>query len=175
MKRHAGSRWKFVATRQAHGVRLATAAVVLLIGGCREKPGASVPAVPVAAAHHAHHAPHGGTLIELGDEAYHLDLVLDRSNGTLQCYVLDGEAENFVRCGAPSFEMVAKVSGGPERRLTFSAVADIATGEQVGDTSLFTASADWLKESSEFDAVLVSLAIRGTMFENVPLHFSDRR
>ena len=46
--------------------------------------------------------PHGGTPVVLGNEAYHLELVVDAASGTLQVYVLDGEMENFVRVSAPS-------------------------------------------------------------------------
>jgi hypothetical protein len=119
---------------------------------------------------HEHHAPHDGTPVVLGEEAYHLELVLVADEGKLQAYVLDGHMENFIRCAAPSFEVIASVEG-EKRPLTFSAVADSATGEKVGDTSLFEARADWLKTTKKFDAVLTSLTIKGTAFANVPFNF----
>ena len=119
---------------------------------------------------HEHHPPHGGTPVVLGDEAYHIELVLDASAGTLQAYVLDGEMENFIRSTVPSIEIVATV-GGAQRTLVLAAVANPATGETVGDTSLFEAQADWLKTTPEFDGVLKSVTIRGTTFTDVKFNF----
>jgi len=155
-----------------HALRLVlvTAAIgaALASHGCGRQ-AASPPNATVPAAHE-HHAPHGGTAVELGDEAYHLEFVLDAAEGRLQAFVLDGEMENFVRCPAPSFEVVATVAG--ERRpLIFSAVADNATGEKVGDTALFEAKADWLRSTEKFEGVLTSLTIKGTVFAGVPFRF----
>jgi len=119
---------------------------------------------------HVHHPPHGGTPVVLGDEAYHVELVLDAASGTLQAYVLDGEMEDFVRCAAPSIEIDAAAGGAP-RVLVLAAVPNPATGETVGDTSLFEARADWLKTTGEFDGVLKSITIRGTTFSGVKFNF----
>ena len=51
--------------------------------------------------HHEHTAPHGGTLVALGEEFGHLELLLNKETGELTAYVLDGEAEKPVRLGAP--------------------------------------------------------------------------
>ena len=136
--------------------------------GCGKK------AVPTNAgsipARHEHHPPHGGTPVVLGDEAYHLELVLDSASGTLQVYVLDGEMENFVRCAEPALE-VGVMEGGEPKTLTLSAVANPATGETVGDTALFEAHAGWLKTAKDFDGTLKKIAIRGTTFTDVKFNF----
>jgi len=119
---------------------------------------------------HEHHPPHGGTPVVLGDEAYHIELVLDAPSGTLQAFILDGEMEGFVRSAAPSIEIVAEAGGAP-RTLVLAAVANPATGETVGDTSLFQAQADWLKTTREFDAALGGVTIRGTTFSGVRFNF----
>ena len=96
----------------------------------------------------------------LGDEVYHLELVLDTQTGTLQAYVLDGEMENFVRSAAPSIEIDASVNGAAP--LILAAVANPATGETIGDTSLFEGRAEWLKAARDFDGVVLrSITIRG--------------
>ena len=51
---------------------------------------------------HDHTAPHGGTLIEIGEHAYNLELVRDNTAGKLTAYVLDGHAEDFVRIAVPA-------------------------------------------------------------------------
>jgi len=101
--------------------------------------------------------------VVLGDEQFHLELVLDAPTGTLQAYVLDAEMENFVRSPAPSIEI--------ERILVLSAVANPMTGETVGDTSLFQARADWLRSAGSFDAVLRSIPIRGTTFSGIKFNY----
>jgi len=115
---------------------------------------------------HAHTAPHGGTLVELGEHAYNLELVRDNAAGTLTAYVLDGHAEKFVRIKAPAIDLIA-MPGGKFTRIPLQAVANTSTGETVGDTSQFEAKADWLKTADEF-AGIVTLEIRGTKFEQVP-------
>jgi hypothetical protein len=118
---------------------------------------------------HVHRAPHGGTLVEIGQHAYNLELVHDAAAGKLTAYVLDGHAENFIRIATPAIELVA-FTGGEKRPLTLRAVANSATGETVGDTSQFEAQADWLKNTSEFPGEVASIEIRGTRFQNIALY-----
>jgi hypothetical protein len=119
---------------------------------------------------HAHKAPHGGTLVELGDHAYNLELVRDSAAGKLTVYVLDGHAENFVRLKVPAIELVA-MPGGKFTPVSLKAVANAATGETVGDTSQFEAQADWLKTAGDFSGI-VTVEIRGTKFEQVAYHLA---
>jgi len=143
----------------------AASLAVLALLGCSRPAGP-----PAEASKHHHHPPHGGTPVVLGDEQYHLELVLDAPTGTLQAYVLDAEMENFVRCAAPSIEVAATVNG-EERTLVLSAVANPMTGETVGDTSLFQARALWLESAATFDGVIRSIPIRGTTFSGVRFNY----
>lgn len=137
-------------------------------GGCSKAPPA--PADSGRPQAHHHHPPHGGTPVVLGNEDYHLELVLDAPTGRLQAYVLDAEMENFIRTAAPSISITASVNG-TERELVLAAVANPETGETVGDTSLFEARADWLKGASAFDGELRSITIRGAAFTGVKFNF----
>jgi hypothetical protein len=114
---------------------------------------------------HAHVAPHGGTLVELGDHAFNVELLRDPATGKLTAWILDAHAENFVRIKASALELVA-MPGGQFTPLTLAAVANPATGETVGDTSQFEVQADWLKTVGAF-AGIVTVEIRGTKFEKV--------
>ena len=151
-------------------IRFATPRLALVLPlalvGCSREP-ASDSAVPHK---HVHHPPHGGTPVVLGDEVYHLELVLDTPDGVLQAYVFDGELENFIRSAVPSIEIDATVAGMP-KTLVLMAVPNPATGETVGDTSLFQAQADWLKATKDFDGVVKSVTIRGTTFTDVKFNF----
>jgi len=144
-------------------------ASLALVPGCTRKSAGPVTAA-TPPAKHEHHPPHGGTPVVLGDEAYHLELVLDPATGRLQAYVLDGEMENFIRSAAPSVEIDAQVGGAPQV-LVLAAVPNPATGETVGDTSLFEGHADWLETTPQFDATLKRIAIRGTTFADVKFNF----
>ena len=113
--------------------------------------------------------PHGGTPVALGDD-YQIEWVLDAPTGKLQAFVLDGEMENFVRIKPSAFDLNIKL---PDRQevLHFEAVPNGATGEKVGSTSLFEASADWLKTNKTFDAVLPELNVEGTVYTNIAFNF----
>jgi hypothetical protein len=139
---------------------------VALFAGCSKAPTAASGQTHL----HVDHPPHGGTAVVLGDEAYHIELVLDSTTGTLQAYVLDGEMEDFIRSAVPSIEIAATVGGVP-KTIILAAVANPATGETVGDTSLFEARAAWLTSAKEFDGVLKSITIRGTTFTGVKFNF----
>ena len=108
-----------------------------------------------AHAGHARKAPHGGTLVEIGDHQFNLEFVLDAATGKISAYILDAHAENFVRSALPSFQ----------------AVAYAATGETVGDTSQFDATADWLKTTPTFTGEIDSINIRGAVFKDIVFAF----
>jgi len=148
---------------------LATATLLILFSGCSKNENTAVSGT--APVHkHEHHPPHGGAPVELGEEEYHVELVRDATAGKLQAFVLDGELENFVRIAAPSLEVDVEVAGRPEK-LMFMAVANNATGEKLGDSSLFEAQADWLKTTPEFDGVLKEIIVRGKGYTNISFNF----
>jgi hypothetical protein len=138
------------------------------LAACTKPEAPAKTGAPVA--QHEHRPPHGGTPVVLGAEVYHLELVLDPVQGTLSAYVLDGEMENFIRIAAPSLEIVATVDG-VQQKLFLSAISNMATGEKIGDTAMFETSADWLKTTKTFDAVLTSIEVKGTTFTGVAFNF----
>ncbi|WP_138223104.1 hypothetical protein [Nibricoccus aquaticus] len=143
------------------------AAVALVAGaGCSKKSGGD----GHSHAHHHHTAPHGGTLVELGDHQYNLELVRDAGAGTLTVYLLDGHAENFVRVPMPVIALVATVKG-VAQPLTMMATANAATGETVGSTSQFVAQAEWVKTAEQFEVVVPGIEIRGAKFTDVKFNF----
>ena len=118
-----------------------------------------------AHAEHVHVAPHGGTLVEVGEHAYNLELLRDPAAGKLTAWVLDGHAENFVRLKAPDLAFIA-MPGGQYTPLRLRAVANAATGETIGDTSQFEIEADWLKTTESFSGIF-TVEIRGTVYKDV--------
>jgi hypothetical protein len=145
---------------------LTIAVMVTALAGCgerKEKTSADTPHL------HVDVPPHGGTPVALGDE-YQIEWVLDASMGKLQAYILDGEMENFVRIAPPSFDLRVKLTDRQEI-LHCKAMANSATGEKVGSTSLFEAGADWLKTNKTFDAVLPEINVEGTVYTNIAFNF----
>ena len=152
------------------------AAVLCVLAACSKKSEhkdySNVPTGHDHSAHasHAHTAPHGGTLVELGDHAFNVELLRDPATGKLTAWILDAHAENFVRIASPALELVA-MPGGKFTPLTLAAVANPATGETVGNTSQFEVQADWLKTAGAFSGI-VTVEIRGTKFEKVAFTLS---
>jgi|GEM_PF-150238 len=125
----------------------------------------------------AHDSPRGGTLVEIGEHEYNVDLVLDRATGTLHGWILGAHAKGVddrVRIAMPSFETHVTIDG-RKQTLVFQAQADPATGEQPGNTSVFFARADWLKTATNFDGVLPKLVIGGETFTDTTFNFPKGR
>jgi len=133
-------------------------------------PGCSRDSAPAKTHLHVDLPPHGGTAVALGDDASHIELVRDAQAGVLQAYVLDDEMEEFVRIAAPSIEIHATVDGSP-RTLVLAAVGNTATGETVGNTSLFEAQAEWLRTATHFDGIIMSVTVQGTTYTGVKFNF----
>lgn len=121
---------------------------------------------------HEHTAPHGGTLVVLGDEFAHLELVLDPDEGTLRGYVLDGEAESPVRLEQEEIEMKIDVVRG-SAALKLNAVSNVLTGETAGDSSEFSAQSDKLKGVERFGAVITAITVKGSEFQEVEFRFPE--
>lgn len=141
---------------------------VATLAGCGENN--SKPSEQKTPAKHEHKPPHGGTPVVLGNEEHHIELVLNSAEGRMDAYVMDGELENFQRIKAESFTITVRLPG-QEQSLLFKAVPNNATGEKIGDTSMFEAQADWLKTAKSFDAVLPQIEVRGTTYTNIEFNF----
>lgn len=118
---------------------------------------------------HQHVPPHGGAVVVLGEELYHLEFVLDEESASLHCYVLDGHMENFIRIQDP--KLILEVE--PNKTVVLTPVVRRATGESVGNTSHFSARLNWAKERKRFAAVLQEITIQGNRFENVAFRYPE--
>ena len=84
---------------------------------------------------HVHQPLRGGILLELGPHGsgHNLELLRNEKD-ELEIFILDAHAENYVRIKQPNIELSLNDRN---HTLTLDAVPDSATGETVGNTSLF--------------------------------------
>lgn len=138
---------------------------------------AAAPSATVASDEgHEHEAPHGGTLVELGEEFAHLELVVDTATGRLTAYSLDGEAEGSVALTQGSLALALVVAPATDTvRVTLAGVANTLSGETASSTSVFAADVPQLKGVTAFTGVLSRIETKGQQFENVPVQVPGDR
>lgn len=88
---------------------------------------------------HPSEGPHGGILIELGEEEYHAELVQDEPKKTITVYVLDSKAKNAVPIEAQEITISAKSQSYPLE-------AQPLEGEAEGKSSRFVSTDKALNE-----------------------------
>ncbi len=104
--------------------------------------------------HHEHGAagPHGGAIVELGDEEYHAEVVVDGKTHTLQVYLLGPDAKTSAAVGAQE----AAVTTEDNQTLTLKAVP------QAGDAK-DKASKFELADEGAVDALLKAGFLHGSL------------
>jgi hypothetical protein len=115
---------------------------------------------------HEHHPPHHGTLVVLGEEFAHVELLLDPGTGILMAFVLDGEAENPVRVSQSSLQIRIK-NKSKSYVLKLKPMANKLTGEKFGNTSEFQGRSINLKGVDKFQGTIVSIKAKGEVFKDV--------
>jgi hypothetical protein len=119
---------------------------------------------------HEHSAPHGGTLIELGEEFAHIEVVLDTATGRLTAYALDGEAEEAIRIKQTEIEIAVK---NLEATIKLSGVANVLTGETPDDSSEFSGQSESLRGATDFAGVIKTISIKGKEFKDIAFNFPN--
>lgn len=111
---------------------LLTLALVLCLGG--------------TAFAHPDKGPHGGPLVEWGEEEYHLEVVTDAKTGEVAVYVLDGEVKKSKPIDAK--ELILTLKSTPPVVMKLTATADKGDPEgkfskYVGKNDAFTKEMKW--------------------------------
>ena len=151
--------------------------IATLLVGC----GGGDPAKPVAVeggppSHDAHahpsEGPHGGGLIELGNEAYHAELVHDEASGEVTIYILDGAAKNEV--AIESKEITINLKHGDTVQQFVLATSPQAT-DTAGKSSKFVALNAKLGEELHegHDSAQLVLTIAGKQYRGAIKHDHD--
>lgn len=84
---------------------------------------------------HTEVGPHKGILIELGEEEYHAEFVLDEKTHTVSIFLLDGAVKNYVAIPAKEITVTLKHDGKPE---SFNLKAKPQKTDAAGTSSMFT-------------------------------------
>jgi len=103
-------------------------ATALMLAACNSSQPGMSPAAPVASDDHDHdhdhdHAhealgPHGGHLVELGEEEYHLEWTHDDDSGLVTVYVLDAAGKESVGIPAETITIATEIDDTAEYKLT---------------------------------------------------------
>ncbi len=140
----------------------------VLVAGCNPDPPKPVGEKP-SEHEHAEKGPHGGALIELGDETYHVELVHDDRAGEVTFYVLDSTAKKAVPIDAADVTVNLKLAGGPKQ---FKVASKADPADPTGKSSRFFSADKELAEGLDAegaDAQLV-LTIDGKQFRGAIAH-----
>ena len=130
--------------------------LALAAAGC----GSPAANAPVADAHdheheHEHEAgPHGGAIIELGDN--HAELVHDDAAGTVTVYILDGAATANVPVDAADATINVTHDGAGEQ---FVLKASPMEGEPEGKSSRFVSTEKMLGDALDIDGAVAAFVV----------------
>ena len=122
---------------------------------------------------HAHEkGPHGGSLVELGDEEYHAEIVHDDKEETVTIYLLGKDAKTAVGTDAKDVAINAKVKG---KAVQMKVKASAQKGDKAGLSSRFMMKSKELMELLDDPNASPSLrvAINGKTFVGKIEHDHD--
>lgn len=94
-----------------------------------------VAGLPAADDHdHPSEGPHGGALVELGDEEFHAEFIVKDKTHEVVVYILDGSAKKVVPIEEPQLLLNLKTTAKPQQ---FKVPAAPAKGDPEGKTGRF--------------------------------------
>jgi hypothetical protein len=139
-----------------------------LLNGCKDSHSHGDPTS--GHSHEDHAPPHGGTPVIVGEDRFHLELVLDAAAAKMQAYVLDGHLEGYVAVAETNLLLIAKFDG-KEEKLAFHRTIDPASGKVPAKSSVFEGNAAWLGTTRSFEGSFLAITLNGTTFNNISFSF----
>jgi hypothetical protein len=114
---------------------------------------------------HAHEGPHGGHLVELGNEDYHAEWVHEES-GKITVYILDGAAKKEVPISAESIKISVSVGTAHETQVYELPAMDRTTGDKPTAFKFETVSKELLGalETPKSTSPVVQVDIHGKAY-----------
>ena len=114
-------------------------------------------AAPAAPHEHPEKGPHGGPLLELGDEEYHVELLIDEKTDLVTAHVLDATGKKPVSIDAKDVAINLKHD---KRSEQFKLAAAPDKGDKEGASSRFRLKSHELVEDLHDDKVDARLAVK---------------
>lgn len=145
--------------------------------GCAPADHKAMAAADARAGIHEESAPHGGLLVGLGgdDPDAYLELLVDTTAGTLTAYVLNGEAEEFIRLKHTSLNVDLTIPDGAKPptkvALHLAGVANALTGETEEETSEYRGQSDALRGAAKLAGAFHQLTLLGNVYDSVAFAF----
>ena len=125
----------FATVQKWDALLLAAICGLALVAQAFGAPPATKPAAKADAHAHAEVGPHKGALLELGEEEYHAEFVVDKKLHTVTVYLMDGEVKNYVAIPAKDITITLKHDGKVE---TFKLKAVPQKTDPAGLSSMFS-------------------------------------
>jgi hypothetical protein len=115
-------------------------------------------------------------LLNLGDHAAHLELVIDQRAGTLTAYFLDGTCLYPVCVPEKELsitfdEIGPDVSFDKFGTMTIHAVPNLDIQEAKGEASIFSETSEMLRMGDHFGATIKSFTVSWQMYENIGIGY----
>ncbi|TWT43497.1 hypothetical protein [Botrimarina hoheduenensis] len=157
-------------------VALGSCVAVSALVGCdsSQNSGPVSPAAPVGVsqADHPTEGPHHGSLIELGAEEYHAELVHDDAAATVTVYLLDSEAKVSVPIDAKEIQINLSHDGQAEQ---FTLAASPEASDPAGSASKFFSGDAELAEDLDHEEAQAQLvvSIGGKQYRGAIQHDHD--
>ena len=121
---------------------------------------------------HGHQAPHGGVLVNVGDEFCHLEFVQEPESNRLQLHVMRFHPkEGPLKISMAQIE-VGATTGGEEKAIVFKPVELDGITATDHPTSLYMAEVDWLENALNFNGTVKKLTIEGKLFLEIAFQFA---
>ncbi len=105
---------------------------------------------------HAEVGPHGGDLIELGEEEYHAEIIHDEQSGTITIHLLSGDAKKLVAIPAADIKINLKHGDKAEQ---FKLVASPIATDPEGSTSRFVSTDAELANDLDIEGCKAKLVV----------------
>ncbi len=139
--------------------------------GCGTASHEAAHAHPATASEHAHptEGPHGGHLVEIGNEDYHAEVDHDEHGNSLTIYILDRAAKNPVAIDSQELTINLSAGGKAEQ---FKVAAQPDSGDPTGRSSRFVSSDPELGKNldTEGNAAQLVVEIAGTQYRGAMKH-----
>lgn len=152
-----------------------TIAAAVTLSGCGQGQSVDQPSQSAATGESHEHpteGPHHGSLIELGNEEYHAELLHNEQAGTITVYILDSAGKQAVPVDSKELTINLSHDGQAEQ---FALAASPEAGDPPGQSSRFTSADAELAEELDHEHAEAQLVvtISGKQFRGVVAHEHD--